>query len=74
MVFLLRGRSGLAPAMDGPLGTAEVQRAEIHPNSSLKLIAGLHLGNPLIKCDEEPWTFSLAAETFSKMGVMFMSS
>lgn len=43
VAFLPRGCSGLAPAMAGPLGTAEVQQAEICPNSSLELIAGLHL-------------------------------
>lgn len=52
MVFLTGGRGELSPAMAGPLGTAEVQQADICPNSSLELIAGLHLVNPLIKRDE----------------------
>lgn len=52
VVFLPQGHSELGPAMAGPLSTAEVQQAEICPNSSLELIVGLHLVSPLLKCDE----------------------
>lgn len=52
VVFLPQGHSRLGPAMAGPLGTAEVQQAEMCPNSSLELVAGLHLVTPLLKCDE----------------------